>query len=68
MTITESQATTIMDEISTAVIRIADRTVYLTGGQYSTLVYLTPEIEEETRECFKKICEIIDIEGVEIES
>jgi hypothetical protein len=62
--ITKNQATEMMDTICQKICAMIGRTLYLTGGEISTLKYLTPEIQETTRECFCEICETLEVENV----
>lgn len=62
--ITMNQANEIMDAICVAICYGVGRTINLTGGEKSTVEYLTPEIKEKTRECFCNICDILEIEEV----
>ena len=65
MKISKSQAIVVKNDIAIAITEMIDRTIYLTDGQCSTLTYLTPEIDEEAKECFEKICKILNIEDIE---
>lgn len=62
--ITMNQANEIMDVICIAICYGVGRTISLTSGEKSTVEYLTPEIQEKTRECFCNICDILGIEEV----
>lgn len=58
---TKEQANDVMDTISENIMTMVTRTVSLTGGQISTIEYLIPEIEIQTIECFKNLCNILEI-------
>ena len=58
---TEEQAHDAMDIISENIMTMVTRAVYLTGGQISTIEYLNFEIEIQTIECFKNLCDILEI-------
>ncbi len=58
---TKEQANDIMDTISENILTMVTRTVYLTGGEISTIEYLIPEIKIQTIECFENLCNILEI-------
>lgn len=62
--ITMNQATKMMDTICQKICFMIGRTISLTGGEISTAEYLTPEINEMSRECFIQICDVLGIEEV----
>ena len=62
--ITMNQANEIMDTICETICSMIGKTINLTGREKSTIEYLTPEIQENTRECFCKIADILEIEEV----
>ena len=67
MEITMSQASNMMDTICKKMCNMIGRAIFLTGGNLSTAGYMTPEINEATRECFCTLCDILDIENVKEE-
>ena len=58
---TKEQANDVIDTISENIMAMVTRAVYLTNGQFSTIEYLTPEIEIKTIKCFKNLCNILEI-------
>lgn len=58
---TEEQAHDIIDTISENIMTMVTRAVFLADGQTSTIEYLIPEIEIQTIECFKNLCNILEI-------
>ena len=64
MEITMEQASNMMDIICEKICEMIGRAIYLTDGQLSTAEYMTPEINDTTRECFCGICDILGIEDI----
>lgn len=58
---TEEQANDVIDTISKNIMTMVSRAVSLTDGQISTIEYLIPEIKLQTIECFKNLCNILEI-------
>ena len=65
--ITMTQATSMMDTIAQQLSGMIGRTLASADGKTSILEiagYLTPDVNEMTRECFCEICNILGIENV----